>query len=129
MPGRTLIERAALFGLGIVPVAVVALSSGEGLEPLVASLLLVAVVAGLVEASGARRTGQRHRVAAWLAPVLGSAAAVTFAFMAGPQGTDSGVALSIVVATFVVAAPAFAAVVLAVAAVALRVRPPGRPPG
>ena len=122
MDRRTATERLVLFVLGAA-----ALFAGTvtGLGPvaLVAALVALAVASGLAEAAAVRRTGRRHRVMAWLPAVLGMTALAAVQIATGPQGPDSGVALSIVVAAFAVAIPVFAAVVLAVAWAALRAAP------
>lgn len=128
MDRRTLTERTALFGLGGLALVTGAVASG-GLPVLLLPIAALAVVAGLVEAAAVRRTGRRHWVGAWLPAVAGMLALAGFEIATGPQGPDAGLALSIVVAAAVVIVPVFALVVLAVAAVALRVRPPAVPDG
>lgn len=122
-----LTERAALFALGGLALFAGAASS---LGPLFLFLPIagLAVGAGLVEAAAARRTGRRHWIGAWLPAVAGMLSLAGFEIATGPQGPDSGLALSIVMAAAVVVVPVFALVVLGVAAVALRVRPPGGAP-
>ena len=128
MTDRTTTERLALFALGAAAVALVGAFPGRGFAPPIAALVVLAVVAGLVEAAAVRRTGQHSRVMAWLPAALGMVAVAAFAIATGPQGPDSGVALSIVVAAFAVAIPVFAVAVLLVAWGALRIRPPAPPP-
>ena len=128
MTDRTTAERLALFALGATAVALVGAFPGRGFAPPIAALVVLAVVAGLVEAAAVRRTGRHHWVLAWLPAALGMIAVTAFAVVTGPQGPDSGVALSIVVAAFAVAIPVFAVAVLLVGWGALRIRPPAPPP-
>lgn len=123
MRDRSTTERLALFGLGGAALAVGA-GVSLGVVPAAAALVAVAVAAGLVEAGAVRRTGRHHRILAWLPAVLGMTAVAAVAIVTGPQGPDSGVAVSITVASFAVGIPVFAALVLGVAWAALRVRPP-----
>ena len=97
------------------------MASSVGLQGLGLALVALAVAAGLVEAASVRRTGRHRRVGTWLPAVLGMATLAAVEMATGPQGADSGVALSIVAAAFVVLTPVFALVVLGFAALALRV--------
>jgi len=123
MTHRTTLERLATFVLGGVAFFAGAATSG-GLGALAAILVALAVVCGLVEAASVRRTGQRHRVMSWLPAILGMIVLAAVTIATGPQGPDSGLALSIVAAAFAVIVPVFAVLVLIVAAIALHAQPP-----
>lgn len=123
MRDRSTLERIALFALGVASVYASGWLSA-GLAGPVGLLAALAVVAGLVEAGGVRRTGRHHRLLSWLPAVLGMAAVAAFKIATGPRGPDSGVADGIVLAALAVGIPVFAGLVLGVAWAALRVRPP-----
>lgn len=125
-PSPRAAEVALLAVLGVVAVGAPGVVGGLVLSGLL--LVGAAVAAGLVEARAARRDGRRRWVGAWAPSALAMAAVVAVGVSLGPQGPDSGLATSIVVAALAVVVPVFAVLTHVVAWIALRARP-AAPPG
>jgi len=114
---RTLIEYVvqAALGAGVLFLGAI-VSQGPWL--MFAALGALAVACGLWETR--RRTGPRRWFAPWLPAIIGMVVLTVVTIATGPQGPDSGLATSMVVAVALVLIPVFAAVTLLTVSVAGR---------
>ncbi len=126
MRNQPVVTWILLFVLGAAALAAT-MTLGMGLLGVILPVGGATLIAGLLEAAQARRTGRRHYVASWLPLLLGLLVPTAVMIAFDDRGPDSGVALSIVVFAFAIAIPTIAILVNVVALVALRASPGPRP--